>query len=271
MPILGTERMGAGTVIASSGLVLTAHYLVIGARRVEVVSTDGGSFTGRVVGLDFGTGLAVIHLGDAGLPGLPIRQTTNRVVGEEAFVVASAGAERRVNPGVITSYASFEAFWEYRVDPALTCSAASPGLGGGPLVDAGGSMLGVIVLSQAEVGRFTVAVPAFRSQALLEAVASEGGFTTLCPHAWIGITCYPVGTELIVAAVLPNSPAEAAGLSSGDIIVSVDDVTTQSRRELYAALAREAPGSQVQLRIRRGLESLDIVVVSSSIQKFFDG
>lgn len=269
--ILGTERMGAGTVLSPSGLVLTAHYLVIGARSVEASLPDGEPIPGRVVGIDYSAGLAAIDLGTAKLPGLRVRQTEADVVGEEAFLVASLDGGRRVSSGVVTSYAPFEAFWEYMVDHALTCSAASPGLGGGPLVDARGAMMGVVSLSLAEVGKFTLAVPACMAVPMLASIEKSGSYDTANPHAWIGVTCYPVGGNVILAAVLPESPAEAAGLSSGDVVVSIDGAGTVDRRTLYKGIWKQPPGSTLRLEVRRGDEVLEIPVVSSSIEKFFEG
>lgn len=267
--ILGNERGGAGTVLEDSGLILTAHYLVLGAQTVEVTPPEGPSLPGRVVGVDHVTGLAAIQVGRVRLPGLPVRDTTEEVVGEEAFLVAAHEEGRRVASGVVTSYAPFEAFWEYMVDRALTCSAASPGLGGGPLVDARGRMLGVVSLSLAEVGKFTLAIPAVAATAMLKQIAASGGYQNPQPHAWLGVTCYPVGPNVIVAAVLPDTPAEAAGLASGDIVRVVDGVDVHDRRSLYGAIWKRKPGESVQLSVQRGDERLEISVTASSIEDYF--
>lgn len=267
--ILGTERMGAGTVLRPSGLVLTAHYLVIGARTVEVTPPEGDSIPGRVVGVDHATGLAAVDVGSVRLPGLEIRNTDEKVVGEDAFLVATHEEGRRVSSGVVTSYDPFEAFWEYMVDHALTCSAASPGLGGGPLVDRLGRMLGVVSLSLAEVGKFTLAVPACFAGDMLLQIDKTGGYTNSSPHAWLGITCYPVGPNVIVAAVLPDSPAEASGLSSGDIVLQVGDESVEDRRTLYSAIRKSDPGDRVCLKVRRGEDVLEIDVDASSIEAYF--
>lgn len=267
--ILGTERMGAGTVLDPSGLVLTAHYLVIGAQTIEVTPPEGEPLPGKVVGIDHSTGLAAVDVGATRLPGLPVRDTTEEVVGEEAFLVATHEEGRRVSSGVITSYAPFEAFWEYMVDRALTCSAASPGLGGGPLVDAKGRMLGVVSLSLAEVGKFTLAVPACSGAAMLREIESNGSYANPSPHAWIGVTCYPVGPNVIVAAVLPDTPAESAGISSGDIVVKVGDDEVSDRRSLYGAIWKSAPGEAVSLTVRRGDELLELTIEASSIEEYF--
>lgn len=267
--ILGTERMGAGTVVDPLGVVLTAHYMVIGARSVEVTSTDGTVLPGTVVGIDYATGLAAVRVEGARLPGLRIRPASADLVGEEAFVIASVGDGRRVSSGVLTSYAPFEAFWEYMLDHAITASAPSPGLGGGPLIDALGRMLGVVSLSLAEVGKFTLAVPAAEARPMLDAIERSGRYATAAPRAWIGITCYPIGRSVIVAAVLPESPAEAAEIASGDVIEAVDGVEVTDRRSLYSAIWSRAPGRTVRVRVGRAGESLEIAVEASSIESFF--
>lgn len=267
--ILGTERVGAGTVIEPSGHVLTAHYLVLGAQTVELTPPEGESLPGRVLSVDHGTGLALVDVSGARLPGLKVRQTAEDVVGEEAFLIAAHEDGRRVSNGVITSYAPFEAFWEYMVDHALTCSAASPGLGGGPLVDARGEMLGVVSLSLAEVGKFTLAVPACRATDMLEQVEAKGTYVNEHPHAWLGVTCYPVGSNLIIAAVLPETPAESSGLESGDVVVNVGGHAVSDRRSFYSEIWKSAPGSTVRLAVKRGDEILEVAIEASSIEEYF--
>ena len=262
--------MGAGTVVEPYGIVLTAHYLVVGADEIRVSPLEGEPRQGHVVGIDFVTGLAAIHLEDQRLPGLEIRKVGSEVVGEEAFLIASTGEERRVANGLVTSYAPFETFWEYVVDHGLTCSAASAGLGGGPLIDARGQMLGVVSLSLAEVGKFTFAVPAHDASSMLTQIARDGSYTTPSPRAWLGITCYPVGSNLILAGALPESPAEQAGLLPGDIVVEADGAPISDRRGMYEAIWKQPPGETLRLKIRRGEEHLDVEVRASSIEVFFD-
>src|SRR5690606_13611661 len=112
--------------------------------------------------------------------------------GEEVFLVASVGDGRRVSSGCVSAVEPFDAFWEYALDRAITVTADAPGLPGGPLFDRFGHVAGIVALSLAEVGKFTLAIPARAARDLVAEVERTGGFAAKAPRAWIGVTCYPL-------------------------------------------------------------------------------
>src|SRR5207249_1810825 len=89
--ILGTERMGSGTIVDSEGLVLTVNYVVLGAEQVKVTLLDQRSYVAEVVRADFASGLALVRIPEQRLPALALRHTADVRLGEECFVVASVG------------------------------------------------------------------------------------------------------------------------------------------------------------------------------------
>jgi S1-C subfamily serine protease len=267
--ILGTERMGTGTVVSPSGLVLTAHYLLIGTDTVEVTLVDGGTLVGEVAGIDYASGLGVVKLKDGPAPRVAIRSIDEVQPGEEAFLVASVADGRRVDAGAISSIDAFEAFWEYVLDRAITVTVQNPGLGGGPLFDAHGSMVGVVALSLAEVGKFTLAVPASLSETVLDGVARQGHYSAATPRAWIGITCYTLRDHVVLAGIVPDGPGEQAGLKSGDVVLAIDGEEVHDRRALYERIWRHASGDVIRLKVFRSSTMRDVDVVAGNIEQFF--
>lgn len=266
--ILGTERMGTGTLLEGSRHVLTAHYVVIGAREVGVTLLDGTERAGRVLSLDFESGLAAVALDAAAPRGARLREASDEVQpGEEVFIVASVGDGRRVNPGVVSAVGPFEAFWEYALDRGIFVTADNPGLGGGPVVDRRGRVVGIASLSLAEVGRFTLAVPAAAAARLVARLARPEAPSGR-PRAWLGITCYPLRHGLVVGGVLPSSPAEAAGMASGDLLVTIDGEEVADRRALYERLWRHRAGEPVRLRLIREERLVETEVRSGSIEEY---
>lgn len=267
--ILGTERMGTGTVVAPSGLVLTAHYLLIGSDTVEVTLIDGGTLRGEVAGIDYESGLGVVKLKDGPAPRVAIRPIDDLRVGEEVFLVASVAEGRRVDAGVISSIDAFEAFWEYLLDRAITVTVQNPGLSGGPLLDKHGNLVGVVALSLAEVGKFTLAVPASFSAPVLAEVERSGRYAAATPRAWLGITCYTLRDHVVLAGIVPDSPGEQAGLQSGDVVLAVDGEEVHDRRALYERIWRHASGERVRLKVFRSNAMRDVDVVAGNIEQFF--
>lgn len=266
--ILGAERMGTGVVVGS-GSILTAHYVLIGARSVLVAWPDGTSSGGRVAAIDYETGLGVVEPEGSAPRGLSLAAPGDARPGLECFVVASVGDGRQVATGTITSVAPFDAFWEYRVERGILASVQSPGLGGGPLVDSRGSVIGIAALSLAEIGRFTFAIPADLATPLLEGIRSRGRWSAPRPRAWIGLTCYPLDDRLVVAGVIPDSPAANAGLLPGDLLVAVDGAPIRERAELFDRIWRHASGEDVALDVLREDRPMRIAVRSGNIEDFF--
>lgn len=267
--ILGGERSGTGTVIEPAGLVLTAHYLLIGSKTVQVSVDDEDTQIGEVVGVDFESGLGVVKLKQPPASRLAIRSIDDVQAGEEAFLVASSDDGRRADAGAVSSIDAFEAFWEYVLERAITVTVHNPGLGGGPLLDALGRVIGVVALSLAEVGKFTLAIPASLAEPMLDQVARTGRYASATSRAWAGILCYALREHIVLAGVVPRGPAAVAGLEPGDVILAIDGDDVHDRRALYERIWLRRSGDRIRLRTLRNNDLRDVEIVAGDIAKFF--
>jgi S1-C subfamily serine protease len=266
--ILGSERNGTGTVVAA-GVVLTAHYLLIGADTIEVTTSEGTTLPGTTLGVDFACGLGVLRVDEDHLPVLPVRARDEGKIGEDVFLVSSVGDGHRVASGAVSSIGPFEAFWEYLLDRAITTTAGNPGLGGGPLIDSRGRMMGVVALSLAEVGKFTMAIPTSYYLAERSRLLGRTGAAQSAPRAWLGLTCYTLRHHVVIASLIPGGPAENAGLKPGDVILELDGAAVSDRRGLYSRFWRHHAGERLQLRVFRNNGTQTIEVTAGSIEEFF--
>ena len=268
--ILGTERAGTGVVLTScGGLILTAYYLLIGADRVQVQCPDGRRVEGRVFGIDYASGLGIVAPEESGLDALSLSPGGLAQRGSEAFVVASVGEERRVASGFVISTSPFDALWEFALDPAIYFSAPNPGLGGGPLLDRQGGVLGIAALSMAHAGRPTVVFPGAGSLAMIDAIERDGVYRTPQSQGWLGMTCLMVGNHLAVAGIFPESPAAAGGLIPGDSILLLQGHAVANRIDLYQRLRAERPGAALRFRVRRGGEVVELSIEAGAVETYF--
>lgn len=267
--LLGTERAGTGVVVGSGGAIVTAHYLLIGASSVQVVWLDGTTLPGQVAGIDYATGLGAVVVDVVPHRGLTVRALDTAQPGEEVFVIASNGDGRRVSTGFITSVGPFDAFWEYFLERAILASAENPGFSGGPMLDAHGQVLGIASLSLLEIGKCTLAVPASLAAPMLDRIRDGGRYATAVERPWLGVTCYSLRNHVVVSAVFPNAPAATAGLRAGDVIVAVDGQPVAERRELFVRLWQRRSGEPIALRVFRNNQTVDLDIVTGSIEAFF--
>jgi len=266
--LLGNERMGSATIVDAAGLVLTVNYIVVGAERVTVTLRDERSYVAEVLRQDFDSGLALLRIAEQNLPAVPVRHTTDLAPGEEVFIVASIGdGGARVSSGAVSYIGPFDANWEYVLERAIMTTAMNPGLGGGPLLDTLGRLVGTVSLNLNEIGRFSLAIPA--DYYLDGRAAFLAGRHPTRRRAWLGVFCYAVQDHVVIAGVLPGGPGEQAGLKVGDVILAVDEQAVGDRRSLYRLLWAHGSGDHVALKIFRGREQHTISVTAGDVEEFF--
>ncbi len=268
--VLGTERSGSG-VFVDDGLVVTVNYIVLGGREVRATLFDGRETTGEVVAQDFASGIALVQVPGDDVPAVPVASDdADLAVGDEVFILASVGdAGRRASSGGVTSLEGFDANWEYTLDRAIFASAMNPGLGGGPLLDRRGHVIGVVSLNLNEIGRFALAIPIANYRDHRDELLRFGRRTTRPSRAWLGLYCYLLRGHVVVAGLLPGGPAESAGLAQGDVVLAVDERKVRSRRDFYERLWDHRAGEAVRLEIFRDDGTRTLVVPSGNVEEFF--
>jgi serine protease Do len=267
---LGRERFGSGVVIDPAGLILTVNYVVMGARTVEVTLLDDTTVEAPVVAQDFASGIAVVDMGMKGLSALRLGRTSELSIGQEIFIAAAAGGDkRRANNGAITSLGAFDAYWEYSLDPAITTTAMNPGLGGAPLLDMMGRVAGIVSLDLGEVGHFSLAIPVEHFADHREELLRHGRRVSRAARAWIGFYCYTFRDHVVIAGLLPGTPGEQAGLKPGDVVMAVDDQRVAGRHELYVYLWAHSPGEIINFHVFRNNGVEQVAVPAGNAEEFF--
>jgi len=268
--VLGTERMGSGTLIDASGIVLTVNYVVLGAEAIEVTLLDETRLSGHVIAQDFFSGMAAIKIPGEAHPAAPWASADRLHTGQEVFIVAAAGgSQRRVNNGAISSLAQFDAFWEFHLERSIMTTAMNPGLGGGGLFTTLGELVGVISLDLNEVGRYTLGIPADHFFTHRDELLRYGKRVSRPPRAWIGFYCYMLREHVVIAGVLPGTPGERGGLRPGDVVLSVDDVPIGVRCDLYRRVWEHKPGDVIRFHVYRDNAVMEVQVEGADVEQFF--
>jgi serine protease DegS len=266
--VLGEERMGAGVAI-DVDRVLTAHYLVLGASHVELTGADGKAREVRRLRVDHETGLALLSVSGQALRPVRLAPPRRASPGLPVFLVTCTGEhERKGASGHVSAVEPFEAFWEYMLDRAILTTAVNPGLAGAPLFDPQAHLIGIISLGLAAVARYSLAIPLelyLERRAALEDEAPP----SRPRRAWLGF--YPQGFDggVALTGIVPEGPADQAGLERGDLILSVDGTPVASLRELYTALWEHVPGESIGLQVLRESAIRVVEVTAGDRDEFY--
>ena len=252
VPVLGEERMGSATLVDPEGILLTVNYVVIGGREIVATFPDGSRFPAEIVARDFESGIAVLSIPVRDRSAASLGDSRRLAVGQDVFILASTEPQvRRVGTGVVTDLGPFDAYWEYMLDSAIQTSAFNPGLGGGPLFDIRGRMVGVTSLNLGQVGRFSLAIPVHMFAEHREDLLRFGRVAGQRRRAWVGFYPQPTESGIQVAGVVPEAPASRSGIREGDVILAVNFRDVATRSELYHEMWRHEAGEPLRLTILR--------------------
>ncbi|MBX7116157.1 MAG: trypsin-like peptidase domain-containing protein [Myxococcaceae bacterium] len=258
-----TRSLGSGFVISAEGLVVTNNHVIERAAVIRVRLADGRQFEADVVGQDSATDLALLRLrGTRGaqLPSVFLGDSDKLEVGDWVVAIGNPfGLDMSVTHGIISARERVIGVSQFD-DFIQTNALINPGNSGGPLFNLRGEVVGVTtaVISQGQGIGF--AVPINLVKDLLPNLLVNGKPA----RAWLGINISEEsdgsGRLPTITEVYPESPAQKAGLKTGDRIVAVNGRPAESYAQLLRRIALLVPGTQVKLKVLRAGRELEIEV-----------
>ena len=254
-------RTGTGVAV-DGGRILTANHVVHRLDEVELAFGDDKRFPAKVIGRNPYADLALLEAESSGLKPIEFGNSSKLAVGQ--FVLALARpfpGPAGVTSGVITGVnRAVGGWWRFSVKDAIVTDARlNPGYSGGPLVDAGGRMVGMNI---AYVMNRGIAVPSETVKRSLEKMAKGESVK----RAYLGIVAGPIElpdelasrkdvnqeSALMVYSVEQGSAAKSAGLSLGDVLLKLGEHRLTSMQDLEGALSEEAIGQETKLLVLKG-------------------
>ena len=267
---LGMERQGSGIIIDDKGLILTIGYLVMEADTVEVTDSTGETVPASVVAYDHATGFGLLRPVTKLKP-KPIRiGSSARVTPLDRLMIATGGDTQALSIATVVSRRQFAGYWEYLVDNAIFTAPPRLDHSGAALIDKDGALVGVgslFVLDAADTAEKlpgNMFVPIDLLKPILDDLVRTGG-QAASHRPYLGIDSLEEDGRVKVMQVNDDTPAKAAGLSPGDIILSVNGEAVGSLPTFYDKLwaTGNKAGKDFHLTVLHGPNTRDIVVHST--------
>jgi len=271
------EGEGSGFLIDPDGYIVTNNHVIEGADRIEITMTDGTQYKAHVVGRDPKTDLAVVKIdSDKPLPYVSLGNSDKARIGDWVLAVGNPfGLGGSVNAGIISARGRDIQSGPY--DDYLQIDAPiNRGNSGGPLFDASGNVIGVnTAIFSPSGGNIGIgfAIPAETVSQVVSDLRTKGHVD----RGWLGVQIQPVTDEIagslgldhaegaLVADVLNGTPAQKAGVRSGDVIIRAAGKPMDDYRDLTRLIAGIKAGTSIELTVIRDGHTKTLPVTIASM------
>ncbi len=272
------EGLGSGVIVSPSGYILTNNHVVEKANSLKVELSDGRDFTGKVVGTDPQTDVAVVKINASDLPTLPFANSDAARVGDLCFAIGNPfGQDHTVTMGIVSAKGRTLERGTYIQNFIQTDAAINPGNSGGALINARGELIGMntmILTSGAsfggEAGNVGIgfAVPSNMAKQVMDQIMKTGKVS----RGYMGVTLGAMTPDLakafgvkenrgaVVGDVTPGAPGDKGGLKSGDVITAIDGKQVEGPDDLTMDVISHSPGSTVNLDVVRNGQPMKVSV-----------
>lgn len=262
------QSLGSGVIVSPDGYILTNSHVIDSATDVRVFLSDKREFKARIIGSDPQTDIAVLKIDSAGLPAIPLADSSKVQVGDVELAIGNPfGLGQTVTMGIVSAIGRGNLGIEDYEDFIQTDAAINPGNSGGALINTRGELIGIntAIISNGSEGNQGIgfAVPINMARRSMEQIMKTGKVI----RGWLGIAVQEVTPSVakafgldgprgaLVGGVTPDSPAANAGISRGDIIVEINGESVGDSRILRLKIADMTPGTIVRLKlVREGSE-----------------
>jgi serine protease Do len=263
------KGVGSGFIVSADGYILTNAHVVDDANEVTVKLTDNREFKAKVIGVDRRTDVALVKIDARNLPTVRIGDASKARVGQWVAAIGSPfGLENTVTAGIISAKSRSLPDETY-VPFIQTDVAINPGNSGGPLFNMAGEVIGINSQIYSRTGGYmglSFAVPIDVAMKVKTDLQKYGKVS----RGRLGVTIQGVSQELadsfglkkaqgaLVSAVEPKSPADKAGVRTGDIILAVDGRDIENSIDLPRIIGESRPGTAVTIKVWRQGETREL-------------
>ena len=271
---------GSGVIIDKDGLVLTNAHVVERVDNVSVTLADGTNREGQVLGTDSITDLALVKIDNQQDSSYaPLGDSEELEVGDWAIALGTPyGLEKTVTLGIVSSlHRDINAlgFSDKRLDLIQTDAAINPGNSGGPLINSNGQVIGINTLVRSGPGAgLGFAIPINLAKNVSDQLLENGEVI----HPYLGVQLISLNPKIakehnedpnslvqlpersgaLIQSVIPNSPAEKAGLRRGDLVIAAENILIEEPKTLLDEVEKAQIGKIFLLNVLRDNKEIKV-------------
>ena len=271
---------GSGVIIDKDGFVLTNAHVVERVDNVSVTLADGNILEGQVLGTDAVTDLALVKIDNSTIFSFaPLGNSEDLEVGDWAIALGTPyGLEKTVTLGIVSSLhrdINSLGFSDKRLDLIQTDAAINPGNSGGPLINSNGEVIGINTLVRSGPGAgLGFAIPINLAKTVSDQLLKNGEVI----HPYLGVQLISLNPKIakehnkdpnsivqlpersgaLIQSVIPNSPAEKAGLRRGDLVIATENTSIEEPKALLDEVEKAQIGKVFLLNVLRDNNEIQI-------------
>ena len=273
------SSLGSGVIVDSAGYIVTNNHVVAKADEIKVLLNDKREFTGKIVGTDPKSDIAIVKINAKDLPVITWGDSDKLEIGEYVLAIGNPfGLNQTVTQGIVSAVGRANVGIADYEDFIQTDAAINPGNSGGALVNARGQLVGINTAIFSRSGGYMgigFAVPSNMTRAVMDSLIKTGKVV----RGWLGVSIQEVTPDLakqfgmkeargaLVNEVIPDSPAAAAGIQGGDIITAFNGKAVDSPSTLRNTVAQTLVGKSVKVDVLREKKSVTVDVKISEQPK----
>ena len=266
------RSLGSGVILSKSGYIVTNNHVIENAEEITVtIGDDTTEYTGKLVGRDSDSDIAVIQIEAENLTPIKIGDSSSLLVGDLIFAIGNPfGIGSTVTQGIISALNKNKVGINRYENYIQTDASINPGNSGGALVDSRGALIGIntaIISKSGGNNGIGFAIPIAMVKDVVTKLIADGKVT----RGYLGVSISDLDNELskvynrkegaLVLDVSPDTPAAKYGLKRGDLIYSINNKKITDRTSLQNVIASFKPDEKVKIEIERDKEDIELNIV----------
>lgn len=269
-----SEGMGSGVIISRDGYILTNYHVIRDADVLTIRLSDDREFKAEIVGTDEQSDIAVIKIAGNDLPTVEMGNSDQLEVGEWVVAIGNPfGLNETVTAGIVSALGRNNLNLADYEDFIQTDAAINPGNSGGALVNIYGRLIGINTAIETRTGSFQgvgFAIPINMARQIMDQLIENGKVT----RGWLGVGIQDIENETMMEEfglnekkgavftdVFPDTPAAAANLQQGDVIVEYNGTKIENMQHLRNLVAATPVGEKVDVVVIRDKKEIKATII----------